>query len=234
MLVSHRHRFIYTKTAKTGGTSVESFFERFCMPDGAWKQLHARDEYVSEHGIIGFRGKEPPSGTKWWNHMPASAIKAAVGDTVWESYFKFCVVRNPFEKCISAFYFHGGVRHASPRLTKDTRHDELGAERQRFIEFLQRQMPVDRDTYMIDGSFCLDAMIRYEVLETDIQRICDRIGVPYDRKYVPEFKRGFRPPDATAGSLYTRRSRELVERAFAFELQFFGYRFPADSDAECR
>lgn len=29
MLVSHRYKFIYTKTVKTASTSVESFFERF-------------------------------------------------------------------------------------------------------------------------------------------------------------------------------------------------------------
>lgn len=229
MLISHRHRFIYTKTAKTGGTSVESFFERFCMPDGAWTQLHGRDEHVSEHGIIGYRGPVPPSGTTWWNHMPASTIKAKVGAAVWESYFKFCVVRNPFEKCISAFCFQGGDYQASPRVTEELRHENLGAEQIRFIGFLQHHAPVDRDKYMIGRGFCLDAVIRYEALEDDIQKICDRIGVPYDPKYLPHFKRGIRPPDATVGSLYTKRSRELVEKVFAFELRFFGYHFPGES-----
>lgn len=34
MLISHRKRFIFTKTAKTAGTSVESYFEQYCMPEG--------------------------------------------------------------------------------------------------------------------------------------------------------------------------------------------------------
>ncbi|MBU3751200.1 MAG: sulfotransferase family protein [Mycobacterium sp.] len=229
MLVSHRHRFIYTKTAKTGGTSVESFFERFCMPDGAWTQLHGRDEYVSEHGIIGYRGSEPPYGTTWWNHMPASRIKAEVGAAVWDSYFKFCVVRNPFEKCISAFCFQGGDYQPPARMIEELRHENLNAEQLRFIGFLQNHAPVDRDKYMIRRKFCLDAVIRYEALEEDIQKICDRIGVPYDRQYLPEFKRGIRPPDATVGSLYTKRSRRIVEKVFAFELRFFGYGFPGES-----
>jgi len=47
MLVSHRYRFIYTKTIKTGGTSVESYFEPYCMADGEWTESQKRDEYIS-------------------------------------------------------------------------------------------------------------------------------------------------------------------------------------------
>ena len=54
MLVSHRYKFIYTKTRKTAGSSVESYFEPFCMPDGEWTQRHLREEYVSDAGISVF------------------------------------------------------------------------------------------------------------------------------------------------------------------------------------
>ena len=40
MLISHRKQFIYTKTAKTAGTSVESYFEKYCMPEGKWQFSH--------------------------------------------------------------------------------------------------------------------------------------------------------------------------------------------------
>lgn len=53
MLVSHRKKFIYTKTVKAAGTSVVSYFEKSCMPEGAWEFAHFRDEYVSEEGILG-------------------------------------------------------------------------------------------------------------------------------------------------------------------------------------
>lgn len=227
MLVSHRHRFIYTKTAKTGGTSVESFFERFCLPEGQWKQSHERAEHVSEHGIIGYRGPGGErSGAVWWNHMPAAAIRAGIGGEVWNGYFKFCVVRNPFEKCISAFYHLGRGYRVDPALREELRHEHLTAEQLRFIGFLRHRAPVDRDKYLIDGEFCLDDVIRHESMETDLRKVCDRIGVPYDGRYLPGFKRGIRPRWATVGSLYTGRSRALVEEAFAFELEFFGYRFP--------
>ena len=54
MLISHRKQFIFTKTVKTAGTSVESYFEQFCKPDGEWQESHAHEEYVSKSGIIGY------------------------------------------------------------------------------------------------------------------------------------------------------------------------------------
>lgn len=134
MLVSHGYRFIYTKTRKTAGTSVESYFEPFCMRDGEWSQRHfreEREEYVSPAGIIGYRstwserrararhrglvGPRDRTGLSriqtveagaacWWNHMPAWLIREQLGDEIWKGYSKFCVIRHPFEKAISAYY----------------------------------------------------------------------------------------------------------------------------------
>src|SRR6185312_9079529 len=112
MLISHRYRFIYTKTNKTAGTSVEAYFERYCMPDGEWHPGHARDEYDSEAGVIGYRG-ENPKNKRWYNHMPAALIRQQVGETVWNDYYKFCVIRNPWEKAISGFA-HLGRDHQVP------------------------------------------------------------------------------------------------------------------------
>ena len=58
MLCSHTHKFIYLKTIKTAGTSVEGFFERFCCSAEIMKKSHLRDEYVGANGIIGYRGED--------------------------------------------------------------------------------------------------------------------------------------------------------------------------------
>jgi len=103
MLISHKCGFIFTKTVKTGGTSVESYFEPFCMNEGEWTFSHERKEYISEYGIIGHRGQ--PGNYTWYNHMPAKEIKEKIGESIWKNYFKFCVIRNPFDKLVSEFYF---------------------------------------------------------------------------------------------------------------------------------
>ncbi len=227
MLVSHRYRFIYTKTVKTASTSVESFFERFCIPDGVWEQKHDRDEYESTTGIIGFRGRDRPQNTKWWNHMSAAAIREPLGDDVWNTYFKFCVIRNPYEKCISAFE-HIGKDYQAKRFSFLDRLRTLGmtGEQCRFLDYVRHATPIDRDKYVMNGEFCLDDVIRYESLQNEIERICQHLALPFEPEYLPTFKKGYRRPDATAEVLYTAPSRREVQRKFSFEIEHFGYEFP--------
>lgn len=228
MLISHRYRFIYTKTVKTAGTSVESYFERFCMPEGEWQPAHFRDEYESPTGVIGFRGRRAAQGHKWYNHMPAELIRQYVGVDVWNSYFKFCVIRDPFEKAISAFE-HFGQTHSIPRgregLRFRLRYWSYTAEQRRFLHWLTVHGPViDRDKYMIGAAFCLDDVVRYESLEADLERICDRIGVPWNPSQLPRYKSEIRRPTSVASVLYTPPAVQLIEQLHAFELATFGYR----------
>ena len=102
MLVSHRKKFIYTKTVKTAGTSVESFFEALCMEEGKWSFSDRRNMHISESGIIGSRAAVL-ANCQWFNHMSAHAIKEKISPTIWDDYFKFTVIRNPFDKMLSGY-----------------------------------------------------------------------------------------------------------------------------------
>jgi Sulfotransferase family len=220
MLVSHRHKFIYTKTVKTGGTSVESYFEPFCMVNGEWSQVHFREEYVSSSGIIGYRGHTPPQTVTWWNHMPAANIKALLGEEIWSNYFKFCIVRNPYEKAVSAYYF---FKKNSADTVSSVKIDESSL----FEQWLESSgPPIDRDKYLIDGQFCLDHVIRYESLNQDLKELCHRFRLPWKPAGLPNFKRGIRPKNISLEHLYTEKSKALVSTAYQFELAYFGYSFP--------
>lgn len=219
MLVSHRRQFIYTKTKKTAGTSVESYFEPYCQFDGEWKRSPKREEYSSAAGIVGYRGEGRPRDCMWWKHMPAALIKERLGNEIWEKYFKFCVIRNPFEKAISGFFFYLKVNGLP---LKDPGHPQ-----EQFIEWLDTVgPPTDRDIFLINGRFCLDDVIRYEKLNEDMERICQRLGIPWAPGELPGFKKGIRPTHATVEYLYTEKSRKIIEKIYAFELDYFGYAYP--------
>lgn len=218
MLVSHRHQFIYTKTGKTAGTSVEIYFEPCCVADPTHADgSQGHKEYVSKSGIIGFRGRTTPPGTKWWNHMPAAEIKRLLGKKIWNSYFKFCVIRDPFDRAISLFFY--------VRKQGKIDNDPSLPDCEQFESWLiNRRAAVNCDRYMIDGKFCLDDVIRYERLHADMERICNRLGLRWDPAAFPHTKKGIRPPGTTVAEMYTERAEEIVRQQNAFEFDFFAYK----------
>jgi len=218
MLVSHRHRFIYTKTLKTAGTSVESYFEPYCMPEGEWTMTHFRKEYSSASGIIGQRGPDSVSGAKWYNHMPARQIREQLGEPAWSTYYKFCVIRNPYEKMISYFFF------ARAKQLIEVKAAESDAQ-QFEAWLLSSKLPLDREAYVIDGKMCMDFIVRYEHLGEDLQAVCTRLGVPWEPGRLPTLKGGFRPKESQVEAMFTPRSEEMARRTYAFELENFGYSF---------
>jgi len=224
MLISHRKRFIYTKTVKTAGTSVESYFEKYCMPEGSWEFTRARAAYIGDCGIIGHRGSPPPEGCDWFNHMSAESIRARAGEAVWNSYFKFCVIRNPFEKVVSAFYFfespgtHEGASPPAIAMVDRFRSWVAAGNAQRCF---------DRDKYLIDGALCLDFLIRYESIEAGLSEVCHRLQIPFDISEVPRLKASNRDRKIKIAEFYGADTIDIVRKLFAFELHTFAYDMPS-------
>ena len=142
VLVSFHKRFIYTKTNKTAGTSVEVFFESYCLPPDGYEQVHFRGETITDYGIVGFRGPNMPADTIWYNHMPAARIGEYLGSDVWNEFFKFCVVRNPFDKLVSMYFFQ--MSQEKKEYIKD---QEFSVLRRDFLDWLRgRRFVGDQDT----------------------------------------------------------------------------------------
>lgn len=220
MLVSHRKKFIYTKTIKTGGTSVESYFEKYCMPEGSWEFTHGRDEYISESGIIGFRGTQDEKLEKkpeWYNHMPASIIKTKLGDSIWNEYFKFCVIRNPYEKVLSAFFHF--VVHRS-KLEMETR--QLIDHFQKWVKNGNANIN-DSSAFLINKQVCIDYFIRYENLIEGVKHVCNVLNVEYIPDNFPQLKMGFKPSNILLSDFYDRDSALIVDGMQADTFEIFDY-----------
>jgi hypothetical protein len=243
MLISHRKRFIYIKTMKTAGTSVESYFEPYCMAEGEWEFRHGRHEYVGPEGIIGYRGVRGRTH-EWYNHMPAAEIRDKAGDSVWNAYYKFCVIRNPFDKLVSAFYFFdkrnetrsdgAGWKEKLKQLYRAPAASDSREHRiQRFRDWLKRRRaPMDRDMYTIAGRLCVDYFIRFEDLAGGIRDVCARVDIPFAPEKIPKLKSGIRSHDIPLRDYYDADSLVIVKKLYGFELETFGYHEPGSQDTE--
>jgi hypothetical protein len=88
VIVSHEHGFVFMKTRKTAGTSVEIALSRVCGDDDVITPVTDDDELLRR--ARGGRGPqhhlEPPNlGRNAFNHMPVSMVRKMLGRTRFES-----------------------------------------------------------------------------------------------------------------------------------------------------
>jgi hypothetical protein len=220
MLISHSHSFIYAKTMKTAGTSVEIYFEGACLPPASnVVRGHAIEETVTAVGIIGHRGGEK-TGLTWYNHMSAETILDQVGVRIWDRYFKFCVIRNPFDKLVSYWWMF--VTPQDRERYKGADFSEIRADFSRWVA-AHGSLVEDRHTYLIDGAPCMDFFIRYDRLLEEIEWVCSQIDYPYLPELLGSYKSNLRTNKRSFREYYEPAALIAVENAFGWELEYFGY-----------
>ena len=229
MILSHKYKFIFIKTAKTAGTSIEVFLSKHCGPQDIVTPIMPRVEGHQPRNYEGFINPIPEilarptkffsalhqtmtSRTKFYNHMPAREVKQRVPADVWNTYFKFCVERNPWDKVLSHYNMHA-AREGS-RLSLD--------------EYLARgRLPVNDFRYM-DRSrekIIVDRIIRYENLLVELGEVFAELKIPFGGNLGVAAKSEYRTDRRPYKEVFSDQQRQIVEKAFAKEIGLHGYRF---------
>lgn len=216
MIVSHEHKFIFVKTRKTAGTSVEVFLEPLCGEQDVVTPVSPayQDAETATHRPRNYEG--------FRNHAPASVIRDLVGDDAWNGYYRFSIERNPWDKMVSMYWW----RKFQYRI-------EDG-----FAEFCRIAVrspnnvytcPSDYHFYTIDGELCVDRVIQFESLLDDFSSVCEHLGLG-SVDALPRAKGKIRKAKRHYSVYYDDELRDLVAERFRNEIDLFGYEFLADAD----
>jgi hypothetical protein len=197
MLISHVHQFIYLKTRKTAGTSVEMAFQPWAAGNSSAEVVEKTHAKVSVNGIIGSRmirnADYRPADKIWYNHMPAEEIERRMAPRLWERYLKFAVVRNPFDKVVSNFHrYHSGRFLAHGRANQSPPEPVDAAEtRALFRDYvLNQEWRTDEEVVTLRGARCVDVLLRYECLRNDIDQLATRLEIDPTKVLLPVTKDG--------------------------------------------
>lgn len=104
MLISHRYKFIYIKTRKTAGSSIEGLLEPFCAP-ASHEPKHVQGFISSDEGVIAGRAGGETDDDPLPAHASAFKIARFVGQETFDDYLKIYAVRHPYEKVVSWFWY---------------------------------------------------------------------------------------------------------------------------------
>lgn len=229
-LVSHQHRFIYLKTEKTGGTSVEMALQTLCTPPGT-EVRHYGPAIVSEVGILGARGDKFTSvdETGWRSHMPAKQVARKLGRDVWSRYLKLASLRNPYDKAVSWYWFMAN-KHGLDRTEPVAAFRAFLREKEAQGYFRSRR-DIDWRVTHIGKRPIIDQYIRLEHLQDDFAALFARLGVAGVTLDVPRVKAQTRKQDPLdVADYFDAETAEIVERNWGWIFDAGGYsRDPAEA-----
>lgn len=214
MIVSHRHRFIFLKTRKTAGTSVEIALSTVCGPDDVISPISPDDETVRRARGPGAQNHEsPPLPKKAFAHAPAAHVRKLVGPEVWRSYAKISVERNPWDAVVSLYYWINRDAPVPVPFDDFARSPRVGQLAQ-----------ANAKTYRLRGEVILDHLCRYESLGDDLGEVWTKLGLPGSPE-LPHTKGQSRPAGAGYRDLFTDETAEIVRVQFAHAIRDLGYEF---------
>ena len=202
MIISHKHKFIFIKTVKTAGTSIEVFLSDHCGPDDILTPIFP---HIEPHLARNFEEKE------FFNHIQAREVKRRISKVTWEGYFKFCVERNPWDKVLSHYHMH---RHRSG--------NQLSLE-----EYFQKgQLPINYTKYTdASGNVIVDQIIKYENLLEGLADVFKRLKIPFEGSLGIKAKSEYRTDRRHYKEILSTEQAEIISKAFSKEIELFGYSF---------
>jgi len=200
MIVSHQHRFIFLKSRKTAGSSVQIALAAHCGD----KDVITGTGFEREIGQIG--GRNIP-------HVPAAKLRKLVGRKVWDGYYKFCFIRNPWDLTVSRYFWDLQQQRTSETVftqwVKDRAESSWKDDRMTLYSHIGSQQAVD-------------FVGRYEQLAQDYAAICRAIGLPCGELPHSKARQGERKHYS---SHYDDEAIEIVRRIHRDSIEEFGYEY---------
>jgi hypothetical protein len=198
------HRFLFIHVPKTAGNALQNVLRQY-----------SDDTVVCiapyHDGLERFEVRSSTYGTV--KHSTLADYRREYGVALLGELFKFCVVRNPWDRCVSHFLspHRGTVTWNKRKFLKFVRSEI------RPLSFYISADPVEETT--LERSLKnVDFVMRFERLQEDFDEVCVRVDIP--KTSLPRRNSSGK---ADFRSYYDSESAAYVSARFHDEIAHFGY-----------
>lgn len=220
-MISERYNFLFFHIPKAAGTSIINSIK---------ENLH-KDAIVNEENkpLLEFLNA---NSVLWPNHASCGNLKEYLGNYVYNNYFKFCFVRNPWDRLVSLYHYtlqkealkYHNKEKTIPEFTKNI----LNAGS--FENWIRSENIGGSQFDMISNNYdelMVDFVGKSENIQNDFSYICGVIGlenIVLDKSNTS--KRG------NYKTYYSEETRQIVARHCKKDIEYFKYNFEEDKNLQ--
>jgi len=200
-MISHDYKFIFVHIGRTGGSSLERLFGVDVTKDSR-TAVTGNTDFREKHKDLSF----------YYRRYPKE----------FDRYFKFTIIRNPYDRLVSAWLWRCNVvkdHDCSLKEFISKIPDGWGSIPRLTLDHLSFDASVKR----------LDFIARFETLQDDVRTICNRVG--FDASEFPHTNKTMCQP---YWEYYDDEALALATQRFGDEIEYFGYKFGADCNERKR
>ncbi len=211
MLVSYDTGFVFVHIDKAAGSNIQHAFRPFAPPEQG-SRGRRRLVLLGQLNRLGGLHRS----LEWPEHGHLRIVQSCLPPDIFAGLFRFAFVRNPWDRLVS--------RHAYLLRKKEhPRHDfvhRLGSF-EAYLKWEIQRGKMHQHSYVTDrqGRLLTDFIGYYERLADDFDEVTRRLGVA---AVLPPPNRS---PHRDYRDCYTESTRDLVGKAFARDIDLFGYKF---------
>lgn len=168
-MISHKYKFIFFHVPKTGGTSIRNMLLQNLGNDIIpFEKIDGFSQWLKNKGIFHL-----PS------HTNAAHFEQFIGDTIFKTYFKFAVVRNPFDRLISLYFYTKQSEKDNSNPKSKFAQNIINSKS--FGEWIRSgQLGMTQTSYVTSpsGKIIVDYIAKQEDLNSEFQYLCGKLGLP--------------------------------------------------------
>lgn len=212
MPISHKHKVIFVHIPKTGGSSIEYVLG-----------MHGNKEEIGIKRYFNQYNDQEMLYGGGMQHWSAETIKECVGVDVFDRYFKFAIMRDPFDRVVSDAAWLGGKWANNEELTQqqfDQYITNLQSKARRGIYDNHTRpqftyiLPHNKFTVpLMKSDIMVDYLGTFDQLSSCWKTVSDHIGL--DAELPVRMKSHHKSPD----DYFTSHSRAVVREIYAKDIE---------------
>jgi len=216
MRISHSHKFIFFATPRTGSTTIRNVLDKYSDISSI---------------LISDITKDFP----FYHHISALELKRIFEcrGWNWDSYEKFCFVRNPYDRVVSLYHHYLRMRKnwkVRNMKTFKTKLKFIITRPPSFRDYVMNintndRLPTSLESFLCDedGKFLVNEILMYENLKDDLQRFLKKLNISVTPEEIPHL-------NASADRKQYRQyyDEELIKKVknlYEYEFKRFKYTF---------